>query len=343
MKTLIKVGIILAIFGWADKKHGYTQSMTGKAFKIFWYNTENLFDTINDVSGGDDDFTPDGKLKWNSQRYFKKLSSLAEVISLASYDGFPAVIGLCEVENKNVLDDLVKQDLIKNAGYAVIHHNSPDERGIDAALLYRPEIITCMNEKTIQVTLDTSDRTRDIVYFKGKLPNSSLIHIFANHWPSRRGGDVASEWKRIKAASILRKAVDSVLQAEKNASVFIMGDFNDEPGNKSIREVLLANNDSNSYHFLYNLMWEDFNNGSGTHYYMNDWSMLDQMIVSQPLRDEKSKIRIKDHKATIFKPETILYLDKKNNMYCPSRTYAGDRYTGGYSDHLPVFIDLIYE
>lgn len=303
---------------------------------VLWYNVENLFDTLASPNSNDQDFTPDGKLRWDSKKYNQKLQRLSQVISSCQSGSFPALIGLCEVENKSVLIDLVQYAGIKKANYKIVHEDSPDERGIDVAFLYRDSVFNYLGHKSIKIILDGGDLTRDILYVKGKM-NNETVHCFINHWPSRRGGE-ESEQKRVKAAYTLSLHVDSICKEEPNAKIMIMGDLNDEPQDMSVFVTLNASNKPGS---LFNLCLEKDKNGLGTHFYKDGWNMLDNFIVSPSLLDGNGLV-VKTKDATIYSPDWLTWFDKKNQVAVPSRTYAGSNYTGGYSDHFPLFIEFVF-
>lgn len=301
---------------------------------VVFYNVENLFDTINNPQKNDDDFTPEGKYGWNTERYFAKLDRLAEAIA-GSGDELPAVVGLCEVENEAVLNDLISRTPLKKGKYEVIHFESLDERGIDVALLYRSRMFSPERIETLFVNLGHGVRpTREILYVNGILKGGSLLHIFVNHWPSRYGGQEASEPKRIAAAEVLRNAVDAIISEDQNASVLIMGDFNDYPENKSVREVLSAKG-RNESGLLVNLMYGKEEELRGTYNYRGDWGFLDQIIVSRAMA-EGGPIMVKQGSAEPYYLPEMLYTHPEYGDEKPNRTFGGPEYYGGYSDHLPV-------
>lgn len=313
-------------------------------FRIAFYNVENLFDTIDDPLKNDVEFTPAGRIPWTSQRYEQKLDRISEVIAALSVPGPIAVMGLCEVENRAVVEDLVRSPRIMKYNYQVIHLESPDERGIDNALIYDALQFRPIELLALPVDLSplNGDLTRDILYVKG-LPLKSrkdTLHIFVNHWPSRSEGREVSEPKRIVAAQTLKGATDSLASLAGNPLIVIIGDFNDEPGDKSLGEVLgaLPANGPVEHGMLYNLMYPAFEAGEGTLYW-KDWDVFDQVIINGRVRINSRGLHYNHHEAMIFREPFLLFRANDGTLR-PNRT-AAKEYYGGYSDHLPVFIDLI--
>jgi exonuclease III len=315
-----------------------------KGFLIVSYNVENLFDTINAPGFDDGEFTPRGSKAWNSERYNKKIASLAKVISSVGDDNFPDIVGLQEVENRKVLEDLVSSSPLKKAGYGIIHAESPDKRGIDVALLYRKETFQYEGFVKIPVAFpfDSSETTRDILYVYGKAPDGMQLHFFVNHWTSRIGGEKETEPKRMYCAVALRRNLDLLLSRDSKARIVIMGDFNDDPTNKSLMNILMASDKRKNISVgeFYNLMYEKNNLGTeGTYNYHGVWYMPDQIIVSQNLLNVKSGLGCTYDSGKIFKADWMLYKSNSGEML-PDRTYGGEQYYGGFSDHLPVYLRL---
>lgn len=316
------------------------QAVTSTTFRLAFYNVENLFDTLDHTLKADDDFTPTGRNQWNTERYFEKINQLSKVVAAME---FPSILGLCEIENDTVIRDFIEHPAMKPQRYGLIHFQSPDERGIDNALIYKTDHFKVLESSYIRIEFPEDmeeDFTRDIVYVNGKLAGDQELHVFVNHWPSRRGGVEASEPKRMLAAGYLRKAVDEIFSTTPDAHIIIMGDFNDETDNRSVKEVLGAHTDFEQLQekSLYNCMADPDRKGLGTYNYRGDWNMMDQIIVSSPLVAPGSKIKAVN--ATIFQQEWMMYHDSKYG-FVPNKTYGGPNYYGGFSDHLPVFIDLI--
>ncbi|MBI9069808.1 MAG: endonuclease/exonuclease/phosphatase family protein [Salinivirgaceae bacterium] len=311
-----------------------------KNFTILSYNVENLFDTIDIENKSDEEFTPQSAKMWNSERYYKKLNDLATVISSINAQELPEIIGLVEIENIQVLNDLVLTEKLKPANYKVILDEGPDPRGIDCGLLYNPKEFKYVSHKTLAVRFPFAEnkRTRDILYVKGKVKKET-IHLFVNHWSSRRNGQEASEPKRVESAKVLKHNVDSILMLDPNASIIMMGDFNDEPSNKSIKETLDAG-EINSNKTLVNLMYDLHNQKKGTFYYKGEYNMIDNLIVTKPLLLNTKGFRLLDKSGFIYNPDFICYTNK-NGDKSPSKTYGGKNYYGGFSDHFPIYATFI--
>ena len=306
----------------------FLKSMKGQA--VVSYNVENLFDTKDDPATNDDDFLPGGKMNWTDARYRQKLDHLAEAITWAG-DGPPVIVGLTEVENATVLKDLIATGPLKNAGYTIIHFDSPDERGIDVALLVRTDFANVLHAEALRVDLG-HDRTRDVLYVVLQLAGGDTLRVFQNHWPSRGGGERESAPKRMAAARVVRAKLDDLFATAPKAKVLIMGDFNDYPDNASIRNGLGAACDLSATADLFDLMCTDQPANSGSYQYQGEWGWLDQMIVSKALM---SGTGIIIGPASACHDERLLF---KHPKYGPSpdKTYSGGHYKGGYSDHLPV-------
>ncbi|GAB4151004.1 MAG: endonuclease [Bacteroidia bacterium] len=306
-----------------------------KNMRVAFWNLENLYDTINDPNVNDEEFLPSAKNKWNSEKYLTKLNNLSKVILEIN----PDIIGFAEVENKAVLNDLTQKTALQKQGYSIVHYDSPDQRGIDVAMIYKKKSFRVLDSKSIRVELpgDSAYPTRDILLVKGVLSKKDTLFIMINHWPSRRGGTNESEEKRIYAAAKLKQITDSIYKLNSNAQFLAMGDFNDEPTDKSLQS-LNCKNISQGACFI-NKMDSIKASGDGTHYYKKEKNVLDQILVSAAFNEKKTYYAAT---AYIFKPEWIFAEVYKNDGLSPKRTYAGSRYIGGYSDHLPVYMELIY-
>lgn len=312
---------------------------------VAFYNIENLFDTINQDNVIDEEFLPDGMNAWNSSKYWEKQKNIAEVISQIGTDltpDGPAILGLSEIENRSVLEDLVRQPSIASRNYQVVHIDGPDRRGVDCALLYNPKYFRVTNIQSRPYTLagDTSFHTRDQLVVSG-LFDSELMHFVVNHWPSRSGGQKRSEHKRIGAAQKTRSIVDSLLAIDPQAKIIVMGDLNDDPVDKSVKEHLNTGGEVENLKTgqLYNPMLKMFKNGIGSLAYRDSWNLFDQVILSQALLgDDKSNYKY--YKAQIFNKPFLLQKDGAYKGY-PWRSFAGGVYIGGYSDHFPAMVFLI--
>lgn len=310
-----------------------------------FYNTENYFDIEDDPEVKDEEFTPEGYKKWTFSKYKEKQLKLSKVILAAGEWRVPELIALAEVENKEVLKDLLKWTPLSRYKFGIIHKESPDFRGIDVALLYRKRFFTPLSQRFIRIRFPfaPAKTTRDILYVKGMVRGKDTLHLFVNHWPSRAGGQKATEPKRLYTAKILGKWADSILNRANAANIVITGDFNDEPFNKSISGVLEAQKDTAQYRSpgLINLMAiQKEKKDLGTYKYRFEWNMLDQFIVSSALLEKKNKLYLHAADAHIMRKEWLLKDDAKYPGKEPHRTFTGPRYRGGFSDHLPMYLDL---
>lgn len=307
---------------------------------VMFYNVENLFDTLNDPITNDNQFLPGTDKDWTSERYYKKLNDLATVISKADNSALPDIIGLCEVENSEVVQDLMNTGDLKKGDYGIIHRNSPDARGIDVAVVYNKNVFELTSSSFYTVVLNDTVRpqTRQVLYFTGLLHDEPM-HFFVAHWPSRHGGAHASEHKRVQVAALIRSKVDSIKASDKKAAIIIMGDLNDHPNDRSVYEVLGAKEDATKGD-LVDLFFDDHLSGKGTYNYRGDWGVLDHFIVSSNLLDASLKVQTSDASAHILKYDWLLYHDEDFDDTKPSRTYGGPNYYGGYSDHLPILLEL---
>jgi predicted extracellular nuclease len=309
---------------------------------VGFYNLENLFDTIDDPIVDDAEFLPSSKNEWNTYRYEKKIHNMSRVI-LAMNDGNACdMLGVCEIENVNVVNDLLKDEQLKKIPFGVVHYDSPDARGIDVALIYRTDKFIIIGSKPLKVDYDQKDfKTRDILWVQA-LYKKDTINVFVNHWPSRRGGPEESEPKRVAAATVLANHIAILKNSNPNCKIVCIGDFNDEPNDKSISQVLNAK--ANADNLCATCLFDPMNilktkYKLGSHYYKGEWSMFDQIIFSNNLA--MPEYFENDLKAVkILKEEWMLKVDTYNDKMQPSRTFEGPKYNGGYSDHLPVFAKL---
>jgi hypothetical protein len=314
---------------------------------IAFYNLENLFDTIDSPDTPDEEFTPTGIKFWNTEKYVKKINNMADVISQIGDEvipGGPYIIGLAEIENRSVLEDLIKTDALKKSNYAIVHYDSPDERGVDVGLLYRKDYFTLLGSSThsLKFDFDTIDRTRDELLVKGLLGKDTL-YLLINHWPSRSGGELASMPKRKAAGDLTRQLVDSLLTIHSDAKIIVMGDLNDNPDNESVLKNLKTggNIDKLKKDELYNPYFDVFKKGVGTTAYRDAWSLFDQLLISQGLISE-DKSSYAYWKSGIFRKNFVIQGDGQYEGY-PKRTFSFDFFQNGYSDHFPVYLFLIKE
>lgn len=310
--------------------------------KMAFYNVENLFDTIDSPDTEDSEFLPESRLNWDTEKMNQKIENISKVLLSIDLKSPPAIIGLCEVENLFILNALIENSDLKKYNYKTIHKESPDFRGIDVAIIYRPDQYKPIKNEWIKIEFpfDEGYTTRDILYSKGLLANNDTLHIFTNHWTSRWGGQEVTEAKRIYLAELTKLKTNQILARNPNANIIIMGDLNDNPTDKSLLEGLEAASiaDELNSNALYNLSLDKYLNGEGTLFWKT-WDLFDQMIVSGNLVKEGSSTKLVGNTHYIFKEDWMLFTDNDGN-HRPSRSASSGKYYGGYSDHLPVWLEL---
>lgn len=314
-------------------------------FRLMFYNTENLFDTYDDSLKRDEDFTPEGAKHWSWSKYNKKLLNICKVITAVGGWEPPEVIGLCELENRYVLEGIVQHTPLSKHNYQIIHFESPDNRGIDVGMLYLKNKFSPISARPINITFpfDLKGKTRDVLYVKGATYKHDTIHIFINHWPSKYGGEMETVPKRNYVAEVVKGVCDSILKAEPRANIIITGDLNDGVESECVKDILQANisYDDIKTNKLYNLSYYlEKNKGLGSHKFDGEWSIIDHLIVSGSLLDKGNDIYTTKDNAHIFNADFLLEKDEAHFGFKPFRTYAGFKFIDGYSDHLPVFIDF---
>ena len=347
VRQLILIVAIISFFSCNSQKQ---EDKSFKIHTIAFYNVENLFDTINDPNKFDE-ASPIMELKSDRAKiYVKKLNNMAHVISEIGAEianNSPAIIGLAEIENRNVLEDLANSDELIDKDYGIAHYDSPDARGIDVALLYQKSLFTPiqMSKHELKIYDDVSRKrvyTRDQLLVSGKL-EGDLIHIIVNHWPSRRGGEARSRPKRVAAAKLNKRIIDSIQSKDPYAKIFTMGDLNDDPTNASVKDVLKAKSRKEDVNLkgIYNPMEAFAKIGLGTNAYRDNWNLFDQIMMTKPLLD-KDYTSFRFYKAGIFNTN---YLVNKRGRYkgYPFRSFANGGFTNGYSDHFPVYVYVIKE
>lgn len=323
----------------------FSQPYEKQCLKVMCYNVENYFDCVDDSLTSDEEYLPNGMRAWNNEKYQNKQTNIAKVITAVGGWDAPALVGLCEIESEKCLKDLTRYSGLKNLKYKFIHYESPDARGVDVALLYQPNIFRPIYSEPIQINFPNStSKTRDILYVRGKVPSGDTLQIFICHFPSRLGGELESEDRRVFVASVLRNKVDSIFDSDPKANIIIMGDFNDYPTNNSMLETLkaLPPSDVRKEGELYNLMFPIHATGKGSHKHEGEWGALDQIIVSENLLNPTNGISTLATDAHVFDADFLLENDEKFLGKQPARTYVGMKYKGGFADHLPVYIDLWY-
>lgn len=314
---------------------------------IGFYNVENLFDTIDNNNVNDIDFTPSGKNLWNDEKYQKKIGDISHVISQIGTDINPfglTILGLSEIENRGVIEDLVSHKNIAEKNYQIVHYDSPDRRGIDVALLFSPKYFKLSSSKNFILNLesDTTFRTRSQLLVSGDLLGER-IHFIVAHWPSRSGGEKRSNPNRVAAAKLGRSIIDSIQKHEINAKIIYMGDLNDDPTNESLTRFMLSNGKKNKVKKdeLFNPMYEMYKKGIGSLAWRDTWNIFDQLLLTSSLLNGNSK-ELQYYDCKVFNKPFLIQADGSYKGY-PFRTFAGGNYKGGYSDHFPVYLYLLKE
>ncbi|MDR1983358.1 MAG: endonuclease/exonuclease/phosphatase family protein [Prevotellaceae bacterium] len=314
---------------------------------IGFYNVENLFDTYHDAGKNDYEFLPDGSYQWTEERYQKKLENISEVISklgAKTVSAGPAIVGLSEIENRRVLEDLVAMPSIKDKNYQIVHYEGPDVRGVDVALIYQPSLFKVVSSRSVRLSIP-SERgffTRDQLLVSGTI-DGEMIHVIVNHWPSRSSGEKRTSPLRCAAADLTRSIVDSILQTDADAKIIVMGDLNDDPINESIDKHLRAKGKQENLQQgdLFNPMYKMYKDGVGSLAYRDSWSLFDNLIVSQGLLgNDRSSYKL--YQTKVFNENFLVQQSGAFKGY-PWRTYAGGAYQGGYADHFPVYLYIVKE
>lgn len=306
-----------------------------------FYNVENLYDTHDDPrSGGDDEFLPSGRKQWDPTRYQEKLQGLSEALRDLGGKELPAVIGFCEVENRKVVEELMAMPALAAGNYQVVHYDDRDSRGIDLALAYRPDQITVEEHQLIPVRKERGGSlARGLLSVTARSENGETFHIFVSHWPSRDDRDQNKEEGRKRTAAALREAAASLLTKDTHTHVVIMGDMNDEPSDESLLKVLKALPPEQSQATdLANLMFPSMEKGHGSYLYQGEWKMLDNLVVSGSLLDHDG-YSVEQGRGFVFSNSGMEFRNRSGQI-SPDRSYVGDRYTGGISDHFPVYFTL---
>lgn len=327
----------------------FAQEKTYKVGCIGFYNVENLFDTLDTPDVSDTEFTPSGPKQYNTAIYLEKLKNLSTVISQLGTELTPdgvAILGVAEIENRSVLEDLAAQEALKDRNYQIAHYDSPDGRGIDVALLYNPKYYQVLSSKPIPMIAYQENGqtrgTRDVLLVSG-LFDGEPLHVLVNHWPSRRGGESATSHLREMAALLCKNVADSLCTADPKAKVIIMGDLNDDPTNPSVKQVLNAKRKIEQVREcgMFNPMWELHAKGIGTLAYNDAWNLFDQIILSHGLVNTR-QTGYRYYQTRVFNKPNMVQKSGHFKGY-PLRTWAGDTYLGGYSDHFPVYVFLVKE
>lgn len=315
-----------------------THNQHQTSYRIAFWNVENLFDTENDSLKNDDDFTPKGENHWTRKRYRQKLTNICRVLTAIGGEGgtymdMPSIVGLAEVENDRVLRELCKGTALRQYGYSFVHYESPDARGIDNALLYRADRYRPYRSQAVDVSDSTLEIvTRDILLVEGTTREGDTLIILVNHFPSKRGG-TAADIRRKHVAKQLRKCMDTLSNAHPGAAIVVMGDLNASPDEPEVSQTLICGSN-------YANLMDGMAPGTGSHNYQGSWSCLDQIIVVTTMLGGDCRLLVDGKRAHIFAPEFMLTDDERHLGKKPFRTYQAMKYLGGYSDHLPVYIDI---
>lgn len=329
-----------------NKKTQYDEKTSHSVSCVAFYNLENLFDTINDPIINDEEYLPNGPNKWNTLRYTNKLRNMAYAISQIGTDIVPAgamILGVSEIENRGVLEDLVKEPALHTRNYKIVHYDSPDRRGVDVGLLYNPDYFNVTDSASYRLVIPENPelRTRDQLLVSGLL-QGERVHVIVNHWPSRYGGELYSRPNRNAAARLTRQICDSLYRLDPKAKIIIMGDLNDDPSNESCAIVLGAKKERKDVEpqGYYNTLWKTLDRGIGSLGYNDSWNLFDQIIISGNLANADRKQGWRFWKAEVFNRDFLIVQEGLNKGY-PKRTHTSGVWTNGYSDHFPTLIYLI--
>jgi hypothetical protein len=341
MKKMFLSTLMFTCFIWLD-------AQSYRAGLIAFYNLENLFDTIDTEGVIDEEFTPEGPNRWNGEKYHLKIENMALAISrIGEEDGWkggPAVMGISEIENRQVVEDMISHPFLKGSGYQIVHYNSPDVRGVDVALIYRSRFfrVTASTSNELKIWDEKGERvfTRDQLVVSG-IFDGEPMHFIVNHWPSRSSGELPTKPRRNAAADLTRHLVDSLLAIDRNAKIFIMGDMNDDPSDESLRKHLMAAPEAEKLKQgeLFNCMYPLFKKGIGSLYYRDGLNLFDQIITTPSLLG-KDYSTYKFIKAQVFNSQFLVQKDGQYKGY-PLRTYVGTVFQGGFSDHFPVYVLIV--
>lgn len=325
----------------------FAQANRYRACIVAFYNLENFYDTVHNPMINDNDFTPNGIKHYTGDIYVDKVTKLATVVSMIGTDitpAGPALIGVAEIENDTVLNDLIRHPLIQQRHYRMIHYDSRDPRGIDVALLYNPKFFIPEKAENLFVSLPGNSKevyfTRDILYVKGQLAGEP-VHVYVNHWPSRRGGEERSSPARETAAAVCKQHITGILEKEPAAKIILMGDLNDDPDSPSITGILRAKEKmtETAPGQLFNPWAEPYANGIGTLANRDSWGLFDQIILSHAWLNPRQAGLFYHHQAIFSR--NFMKEDAGRYKGYPMRTWDGNTYRGGYSDHFPTYIVLL--
>lgn len=338
-RSLLLFVIVLFVFA------GNSYAQHKKTVAIGFYNLENYYDTLNDPNTEDDEFTPNGVNAYTPAVFKKKVENLTEVIALLGTDQTKdglAFLGVAEIENASVLKALCNHPRLKNRNLKVVHYDGPDGRGVDCGFIYNPSLFKVISSTSLTVPVNDGERpTRDVLYVTGVLL-SDTVHIFVNHWPSRRGGEAATREKRKIAAGVSKKVIDSLMNINPQTKIFDMGDLNDDPINESLTKVLQAKGKEKDVESggLFNPWMSFYKKGLGSMAYNDAWSLFDQIIISDGLLHATKGLKYQN--AEVFNRSFMIEKSGQYKGY-PKRSYSNGVWNDGYSDHFPTIIYLTHE
>jgi hypothetical protein len=343
MRKILITSTFLLIIG----STGFSQksaSSSGDSKTIVFWNLDKLYNTSKDPNTNDNEYLPSGTKQWTEERYKKKISDISDNLAAAGSNELPLIIGLAEIENQKVLEDLKAFPKLVKGNYQIVHYETKEPDGLDIALLLKKDEVEIQSSKSVPVTttFDIKSSFRDILYAKCKLKGDNVLHIFVTHWPARTNED-QDELKRISSAIVLRNEVDNILNQDNHARIIIMGDFNDEPTNKSLIQMLNATNKRKNlgYRDLFNMMYDLHNiKSDGSYAENNRLLMFDQIIVSVEMFNSANGYSVSFNDVNIFRGANITSTDSLPDLKFPKPTYSGNKYIGGTGSHFPVTIVL---
>lgn len=345
----INITFVLFVLFISNANALFSQKKDHYLVAIAFYNLENLFDIYDDPKKFDEDFTPKGTYKYTEEIYKKKLQNLSRVLSEIATDKIPegpSIIGISEIENDKVVKDLLQTPLLKYRGWRCIVIEGPDVRGVDVGLIYNPRHFQVIEAKSHLVLLEENGKrihTRDILQVTGTLMNDTIT-VLVGHWPSRRGGEAASQWRRVAAAQVCRDIKDSIVKINPHARVIVMGDLNDDPVSYSVVNTLGAKGEKKKVETgeFYNPFWAYYKKGLGTLGYNDSWNLFDQIIITSGFLNKQKDTGWTFLEANIFKRNYLINQFGQYKGY-PHRSFVGTKWVDGYSDHFPTYIYIVKE
>lgn len=340
MKKLLLTGFFAVLF--------CAYAAAQKPYTVAFYNLENFFDIYNDPETHDDEFTPEGAKQWNQTKYDKKLANIERVLFdiAAIQKDYPIVIGVSEIENRSILEDIVATPKLKGANYRIVHYDSPDARGVDCGFIYRPDVFKLEGSDNIKTVVPNlpNFRTRDLIVMWGTIDDEPF-YFLVSHWPSRLGGKEASAFKRDACAKQIREIKDSLLKINPATKVVVMGDFNDDATDSSVTETMGAKGKIKKLEKgdFYNPFIDVFKSGRGTLAYGDAWNLFDNICVTENLAaGSTGELKLLQGKGSKFYGNIFSrpYMIQQQGQYkgYPLRTFVGNNFQNGFSDHFPVYI-----